>query len=104
MVSDDYFNLLDCEKYSINQCLLWFIYKLTINIQRGEITFPFYDIYILQNNSLYNSKIKKNKNEILTRTETAIFRKNVSTKASSELLSENSTEGSRDSLSELSSQ
>lgn len=53
MVSDNYFNLLDCEKYSISQCLLWFIYKLTINIQQGEITFPFYDIFISEKNMLY---------------------------------------------------
>jgi hypothetical protein len=94
MVSDDYFNLLDCEKYSINQCLLWFIYKLTINTQRGEITFPFYDIYVLQNNSLYDSKIKnKNKNKIFIRTETTLFKKNNSIESlsenSSDLLSEN---------------
>jgi hypothetical protein len=53
IVSDNYFNLLDCEKYSISQCLLWFIYKLTINIQQGEITFPFYDIFISEKNMLY---------------------------------------------------
>jgi hypothetical protein len=99
MVSEDSFNLLDCEKYSINQCLLWFIYKLTINIQKGEITFPFYDIYILQNNSLYDLKIKKQNKNTIIRTETTKFRKNDSTQASSESLNENSSKGSSNMLS-----
>lgn len=40
----DNLNLLDCEKYQINQYLLWLVYKITIPIQTGKILFPFYDI------------------------------------------------------------